>query len=99
MSAFSAVPAGTRIALRIQPRASRTEVVGLYGDALRVRVAAPPVDDAANEALVRFLADRLGVARAALTLAAGRTGRAKVVLVEGLSPVQVEDRLLPPTPR
>jgi uncharacterized protein YggU (UPF0235/DUF167 family) len=69
--------------------------VGLHGDALRIRVAAPPVDDAANEALVRFLAERLEVTRDALTLAAGRTGRSKVIVVQGLSPAQVERRLLP----
>jgi uncharacterized protein (TIGR00251 family) len=91
---FSASPAGTRIALRIQPRASRTEVAGLHGDALRIRIAAPPVDGAANEALLRFLADRLDVARAALVLVAGATRRAKTVLVEGLTPTEVARKLL-----
>ena len=47
--------------MRVQPRASRTELVGRHGDALKIRVAAPPVAGAANEALVRFLAERLGV--------------------------------------
>jgi uncharacterized protein (TIGR00251 family) len=91
--ALRAVPGGTRIAIRVQPRASRTELVGLHGDALRIRLAAPPVDGAANEALVRFLAERLGVPRPAVELVAGHTGRAKIVLVHGLTPSQARQAL------
>lgn len=58
LTALAATPDGLR--LRVQPRASRTEVVGLRGDEIRVRIAAPPVDGAANDMLVRFLAERLG---------------------------------------
>jgi uncharacterized protein (TIGR00251 family) len=78
------VPGGVRLRLRVQPRASRTEVAGRHGDAIRIRVAAPPVDGAANEAIVRFLAERLGVPRAAVRLERGATGRSKVVSVAGL---------------
>ena len=91
---IEATAAGVRIRLRVQPRATRTEVVGGHGDALRVRLTAPPVDGAANEALVRFLAERLGVARSTVRLVAGETARTKVVSVEGLSAPEAQARLL-----
>jgi uncharacterized protein (TIGR00251 family) len=84
---------GTRLLLRVQPRASRSEVVGPHGEALRVRLAAPPVDGAANEELVRLLAERLGVARSAISISAGASGRSKGVRVAGLVPAEVADRL------
>ena len=77
----------------VQPRAPRTELAGVHGDALKVRLAAPPVDGAANEALIRFLADRLAVPRAAVRLEAGIAGRSKVVSVTGLG-VEGAARLL-----
>lgn len=85
---------GVRIRLRVQPRASRNEVAGEHGDALRVRLTAPPVDGAANEALVRFLAERLGVTRSAVRLVAGASGRSKVVEIDGLGEVQARARLV-----
>ena len=86
-------PSGTRLCIRAQPRASRDEIAGVAGNAIRVRLTAPPVDGAANEALLRFLASRLEVARAALTLVSGHTGRTKVVAVEGLTAEEVGRRL------
>jgi len=83
-----------RLVLHVQPRARRTEVAGRYGDAIRVRLAAPPVDGAANEALVRFLADALGVPARAVRIAAGHTGRRKTVTIEGLATDEAERRLL-----
>ena len=68
---IEATPTGIRLRVRVQPRASRTELAGRYGDALKIRLAAPPVDGAANEALVRFLAERLEGA----TLVGGVDGR------------------------
>ncbi|MBL8982864.1 MAG: DUF167 domain-containing protein [Gemmatimonadetes bacterium] len=70
-----------RFAVHVQPRATRSEVVGCHGDALRVRLQAPPVDGAANEALVELLADTLEVPRRAIALVAGHTARRKVVEV------------------
>lgn len=67
------------LTLHIQPGAKKTEVVGLHGDALKIRLAAPPVDGKANAALIEFLAARLGVARSALCLKSGLTSRRKVV--------------------
>ena len=84
---------GTRLALRVQPRASRNEVVGPHGDALKVRLAAPPVDGAANDALVRFLAEALELPRAAVMLIGGLSSRSKAVHVAGLAPSEVARRL------
>lgn len=77
------------IAVRVQPRASRTEVAGLHGSELRVRLMAPPVDGAANQALVDFLAAILHVPRAAVTLVSGAGHRSKVVAVLGRTPAEV----------
>ena len=84
---------GVRLRLRIQPRASREEVAGVAGDAIRLRLTAPPVDGAANDALVRFLAARLEVPRSAVELIAGRTGRTKLVEVTGVTPDEAARRL------
>ncbi len=84
---------GIRLLVRVRPRAARTEVVGELGGVLKIRVAAPPVDGAANDALVRFLAERLAVPRAAVTLAAGTSSRSKVVLVSGVTPQAAAARL------
>jgi uncharacterized protein len=72
-----------RVSIHVQPRASRSEIVGLHGAALKVRLHAPPVDGAANEALVTLLAERLGVTRRAVRVVAGGSARAKIVEVEG----------------
>jgi uncharacterized protein len=76
---------GVGLTLHVQPGASRTEAAGLHGDAVKIRIAAPPVDGAANEAVIRFLADRLGVERRAVRLVAGVSGRRKRVEVDGVS--------------
>ena len=76
--------------IRVQPRASRTELVGLHGDSLKVRLAAPPVDGAANEALVRFLADALSVPRTHVELLSGHAGRRKVVEITGITAAHAE---------
>jgi uncharacterized protein (TIGR00251 family) len=80
---IEATPTGVRLRVWVQPRASRTELAGLRGHALKIRLAAPPVDGAANEALIRFLAERLEVPRSAVQLEAGAAGRSKVVAVPG----------------
>ncbi|MEO8140519.1 MAG: DUF167 family protein [Gemmatimonadota bacterium] len=93
MSAIIQTNAGVRIAIQVQPRASRTELAGLHGAAIRIRLAAPPVDGAANAALIRFLAETLGVSRAAITITSGQSGRRKSVLVTGLGLADVVGRL------
>jgi hypothetical protein len=69
------------LALHVQPGAKRTEVVGMHGDALKVRLAAPPVDGKANAELIRFLAGAFGVAQRDVTLVRGEASRAKQVRV------------------
>ena len=83
-----------RIAVRVQPRASRSEVVGTHGDAIKIRVAAPPVDGAANKELIAFLSKRLGVAKSAVRIVKGAQGRDKLVEIEGLSEKEARERLV-----
>jgi uncharacterized protein (TIGR00251 family) len=67
--------------VQVQPRASREEFAGLHGDALKIRLTAPPVDGKANTALIAFLANAFGVAKREVTLLQGETGRSKLVRV------------------
>jgi uncharacterized protein len=83
------------LTLHVQPGAKRTEVSGLHGDALKIRLAAPPVDGKANETLIGFIADRLGVAKSAVRLKSGQTSRRKVLEVTA-APENTAQRLLPP---
>jgi uncharacterized protein (TIGR00251 family) len=78
-----------RFAVRVQPRASRSEIVGLHGDAMKIRLSAPPVDGAANEALVELIAGVLGVGRRAVRIVSGESSRSKVVEVEGVTAAAV----------
>jgi uncharacterized protein (TIGR00251 family) len=80
--------------VRVVPRASRTELAGIMDGALRIRLTAPPVEGAANEALVRFLAKRLGVARYQVEIVAGASGRDKTIAIDDLTAAEVARRLL-----
>jgi uncharacterized protein (TIGR00251 family) len=77
--------AAVRFPVRVQPRASRSEIAGVHGDALKVRLAAPPVDGAANVALVDLIADALGVPKRAVRILAGASSRGKLVEVDGVN--------------
>ena len=70
---------GVRVTVRVQPRASDNRVAGVHGDALKVRLTAPPVDGAANVALVELLADTFGIPARDITIVAGMSSRTKVV--------------------
>jgi hypothetical protein len=72
-----------KIEVRLTPRASRDEVVGMRSGVLRVRVTAPPVDGKANEALRRLIAKRLGLAKGRVTIERGERGRLKLLRIEG----------------
>lgn len=82
---------GVTLRLHIQPGAKKTEVVGTHGEALKIRLAAPPVDGKANACLIAFLAGQFGVAKSAVSLLCGDTSRAKRVHVSGIGPESVRD--------
>lgn len=69
--------------LHVQPGARKTEIAGRHGDALKVRLAAPPVDGKANDCLIAFVAERLGVPKAGVELVSGSTSRRKRLRVRG----------------
>jgi uncharacterized protein (TIGR00251 family) len=79
---------GVSFAVKVVPRAKKNEIVGVEGDALKVRLTAPPVEGKANAVLVEFLAEVLGVRRANVEIVAGETARRKIVRVRGVE-VQV----------
>jgi uncharacterized protein (TIGR00251 family) len=81
------------LTLHVQPGAKRTEVAGLHGDALKLRLAAPPIEGRANEALLRFIADTFGVPLRQVELKQGGQSRHKVVSVTG-SKVEPESLLV-----
>ena len=93
MSWLADNPAGTVLNLRLVPRASKNAIQGEHGDALKIRLCAPPVDGAANAALVEFLAETFDLPRARVQLLSGTTSRNKRVLLAGCSPSVVRSIL------
>ena len=87
---ISSVGRGVRFSVHVQPRASQTEVAGVHGTALKVRLHAPPVDGAANDELIAFLAAELGVPKRSVRILAGLSSREKTVEIEGVSRASVE---------
>lgn len=83
----------SRLSIRLTPRSSREGISGERDGVWQVRVTAPPVDGAANAALVRLLARRLRVGRGAVRIVSGETARTKIVEVEGLSEAELRARL------
>lgn len=81
------------LTLHIQPGAKRSEVAGAHGEALKIRLAAPPVDGKANDALIAFLAGRLDVPKSRVELVAGQTSRAKRVRVADVGVAAVAAKL------
>jgi uncharacterized protein len=85
--------ASCTLAVKAIPNAPRNEVVGWLGEALKVKVHAPPVEGKANDALCEFLADTLGLPRRAVTIARGDTSRQKLIRIEGLTLTEAKLRL------
>jgi uncharacterized protein (TIGR00251 family) len=81
------------LSVKLQPRASRNEIGEPLGNELRIKVTAPPVDSAANEALIRFLAEALDCPKNKLELIRGHTSRHKTIQVSGLSPEHLLSRI------
>jgi uncharacterized protein (TIGR00251 family) len=85
---------GATLTVRVTPRASRNQIAGVAGGMLKVHLTAPPVEGAANAALLEFLARQLGLRRAQLTLISGASARQKLIRITGLSAQEIEKRLL-----
>ena len=85
-----------RLAVKVIPGASRNEICGWLGETLKVKLSAPPVDGRANDALIEFLAETLGLPRRALALLRGETARQKLVRIDGLAPAEVKRLLAKP---
>lgn len=86
-------PEGVCLCLKVQPRASRNEIGEALGEELKLKVTAPPVDSAANEAVLRFLAEILGCPRGAIQLLRGNTSRHKQILLRNLTVEAVAEKL------
>lgn len=84
---------GTLLSVKLQPRASKSEIGEPLGDELRIKVTAPPVDSAANQALLELLAEKLGCSRGQVELVRGQTSRHKTVMINGFTPAQVLQKI------
>ncbi len=89
----NAVQESAFLAVRIQPRASKNEIIPIDGGAFKIRLTAPPVDGAANEALVKFLSDVLGTAKSRVAIISGETSREKRIRISGMSEAEVRRML------
>lgn len=87
------MPASCTLAIKVVPNASRSAVAGWLGEALKVKVHAPPVEGRANEELCSFLAAQLGLPRRSVTVLRGDSSRLKLVRIEGLAGFDVRSRL------
>jgi len=86
-------PEGAILTIHVQPKASKTEYAGIHGGALKFRVAAPPVEGAANEALCVYLAKQFGLPKKAVTVQAGHASRHKRVQLRGIAASRVHEVL------
>jgi hypothetical protein len=84
---------GVLVRIRVQPRASRAEVVGLHGDRVRVRISAPPVEGRANDELIRLMAQQLDLPQSSIWLVSGATSRSKTIMITGTQLGYVTARL------
>jgi len=87
------MPVSCTLAIKAIPNAPRSEVIGWLGDALKIKVHAPPVEGRATEVLCEFLADELDLPRRAVTVLRGETSRQKVLRIDGLSLAELKSRL------
>ena len=84
---------GVLLSVKLQPRASKNEICGMLGDELKIKVTAPPVDAAANQALVEFLAGQLDCPRGKVELIRGHTSRHKTLKLHGFTPAGVLEKI------
>lgn len=97
-TAIRATTKGVSLSLTIVTRSGRDEIVGLEGDAIKIRLKAPPVDGKANDALVDLLSKSLRVSRSAIEIVTGASSHHKIVYVTGISLPEAQQRLLPVAP-
>jgi uncharacterized protein len=81
-----------RLEVYIQPRASRSEFAGLHDGVIKIRIAAPAVENAANLALVEFLADQLGIAKRSVRVVMGGAGRRKILEIDGMMESELAEK-------
>jgi len=84
---------GATFVVKVHPRAKKNAITGVVGDAIKVALTAPPIDGRANDACIDFFAKLLNVPRSSISIAAGQTGRRKVIRVAGLSAQELGKRL------
>jgi len=94
MLALRETPDGCTLPVRIHPGAKRNAITGTHDGALKISLTTPPTDGRANAALIEFLADRLNIPRARITLLTGATSRTKTLRITGLTQNEVEEKLL-----
>jgi uncharacterized protein len=82
--------------LRVVPNPKRSEVVGLHGEAIKIKIQAPAMDGKANAALLEFVAEKLGIPIRQLALVAGEKSRDKMVAIQGIEEAEARQRLLQP---
>ena len=87
-------PDGTYISVKLQPRASKNQIGAVQGNEIKISVTAPPVDSAANEAVIRFLAEELNCSRSSIQLVRGQTSRHKLFFVAGPTAAAIAAKLL-----
>ena len=88
-----AQPDGVLLSVKLQPRASKNEIGGPIGDELKIKVTAPPVDAAANQALIELLAEKLDCARSRIEIVRGHKSRHKTIKLYGFKPDEIPTRL------
>jgi uncharacterized protein (TIGR00251 family) len=86
---------GTFISIKLQPRASKNLIGPIHGNEIKISITAPPVDSAANDQLIKFLAEILQCSRSLIQIARGHTSRHKLIFVSGLSETQIAQKLTP----
>ncbi len=86
---------GVLLKVHVQPKAKRDEIAGRYGEALKIRLKAPPVEGKANEALRKFLAKLLKISKSSVKIVAGETAREKKIYLKGVCLKEVQEKLDP----
>jgi len=90
---FRETPAGLEVPLHVQPRARHTRLAGTFDGKLKVSVTAPPVDQAANRAILEFFSDVLALPKSRLRIISGESSREKVLRIEGMSQACFQERI------